>query len=127
MLSSLKSKGAFAKVLDAQEKYKPKSHDLGFVVYAAQNSIIDCIGLGLIVPKRAYKLAVDRNRIKRLARAACQNMFCAEELPKKGLVKRDLVLLVRSKAKLHTPQSSFYSKAMFDAVTKALTHQTKAL
>ena len=126
MLYSLKNKSAFANVLDAQEKHKPKPHDLGFVVYAANtelgNTELDQnTGLGLIVPKRAYKLAVDRNRIKRVARAACQKALLAKE----PSVARDLVLLVKSKSKLHTPQSQLFSKALSETISSALTFNSK--
>ena len=132
MLYSLKNKSAFANVLDAQKKHKPKSHDLGFVVCAAntelgqteldQTELDQNIGLGLIVPKRAYKLAVDRNRIKRVARAACQNVLLAKE----SSVACDLVLLVKSKSKLHAPQSQLFSKALSETISSALKFNSKS-
>ncbi len=50
--------------------------------HAKQNDSIDAtprIELGLIVPKKAYVLAVDRNRIRRVLRAQC--LILAQELP----------------------------------------------
>lgn len=48
------------------------------------------IELGLIVPKKAYGLAVDRNRIRRILRAQC--LLLAQDLP------RSVQLLFRIKA-----------------------------
>jgi ribonuclease P protein component len=45
----------------------------------AQNDAARHISLGLIVPKKAYALAVDRNRIRRVLRAQCLEL--AKDVP----------------------------------------------
>jgi ribonuclease P protein component len=39
-----------------------------------QQSLKPCISLGLIVPKKVYALAVDRNRVRRVLRAQSQHI-----------------------------------------------------
>lgn len=52
----------------AYDRRKPASDNL-MIVYAAENGL-DCSRLGISIGKKKVKLAVDRNRIKRLVREA---------------------------------------------------------
>jgi ribonuclease P protein component len=52
----------------AFDRKKPASDEL-MIVYAAENGL-DCARLGISIGKKKVKLAVDRNRIKRLLREA---------------------------------------------------------
>jgi ribonuclease P protein component len=88
------------------------------------------IELGLIVPKKAYVLAVDRNRIRRLLRAQC--LLLAQDLPysvqllfrikatakksAKAIVKTDVAATVFNR----NPHSAEFAAAVQQGLNKAL-------
>jgi ribonuclease P protein component len=87
------------------------------------------MALGLIVPKKAYALAVDRNRIRRVLRAHSFNLikdlpfpiqvlFRIKSKPKKGVPKKNV--LTHEAFVAVNPHSAAFSQAVQVGLSKAI-------